>query len=229
MSSARQLMNEILVERHAERNAVRLVRGINHRQLSKLNGLDDSFVTVDKNGENITFKAGRDISHKGAWEKYLSKLPNPPEMGWLTQNAGALASDYANWLRSGGHTARYRYIKSSKGRKWVRDHARLTVIIRILEYKLKTHNFVDSVAERDMGNTQMLKDFSTETHEAINHAAKNHEDPELGMEKVYLKYLSLIEGRNAIGFEELPALPPGTPDPLALPDGDEEDEEVEDE
>ncbi len=220
MASARQRKEEMLIERHAERAAVRAVRGISFTHCLKLNNIDPAYTATDETGEKIVIQ-GRDVYNKKTWEKYLAQRTTPLEMGWLTGNAGITAIDYARWLRT-GYTKRYQSIRSFTGREWLKKSARVTVLLRMAEHKRETHNFIDDVAERDMDNVHMAKEFSRETNEAINHAMKHNEDAEGLMEKIYLKYLSLLEKREPIPYESLPELPAGI-DPLAMPE-DEEDE-----
>lgn len=97
----------------------------------------------------------------------------------------------------------------------------------MMEHKHATHNFMDDWAECQMSNILLAKSFSEETNEAINHAIKNKEDAEALIEKTYLKYLALLESREFVSYEPLPGLPAGTPDPLAMLEDDEEEDDSE--
>lgn len=224
MTSARERMNEIMIERHAERMSVYIVRGVNFTHIQKLNDADVACEALDENGEKFSIY-GKDIYNKKTWEKFLLSQGYSFELGWLTGNAGMLAHDYAQWLFSGGYTKRYQYLKGRAARRWLRKVARLAILLRIMDYKRETHNFVDAWAECQMDNILMAKEFVKETNKGIGHALKHEESIGEIIESIHLKYLGLLEGRSFVPFEPLPELPEGTPDPLALPEDDDNEGE----
>src|SRR5260221_114298 len=189
MVSARQRKEEILVERHAERKSVKIVRGASFTHSQKLNTLEAACTVPDENGEYITIQ-GKDIYNKKTWDKYLDNVSFNIELGWLAGNAGLIANDYARWLRTGGHTKRYKNIRSRRARKWLRETTRLVVLHRILDYKEETHNFVDEWAESEMGKILLAKECRDDLHEAFHKAFKEDSHAEELLEKTYLKFLS---------------------------------------
>jgi hypothetical protein len=217
LNLAQQHKLETLVESHAERKAVHMLRGINHKHNARLNGIDESIQTVGADGEAITFHGGRDIANKKYLDKYISSFP-PCDRTWITGNVALEVTNYTNWLLSGKLTKRYTYLKDPQEVKWVKKHALLAFLRLYLDEKQETHGFQDPVAERDWINIQMRKAFLAEACESFNHSAKHQEDPIANIEEVFDKYLSILDAHSSIAYYDLPELPTNTPDPLALPE-----------
>lgn len=221
--NAGQFKEQFMVERYAERVALKQVRGESFTHCMKLNHHDVDLMVTGKNGEEVVIH-GKDIANKKCWTKFLDDMTPPLELGWISYEAGKVATRYAQWLRT-KYTERYRFISSNSEMEWLRKTALLATLWHMMEHKHETHSFLDEWAESEMGKQILARLFCRDMARAVNHGIKDREHAADLLEQAYEKFLGLIEDRKFASYEALAGLPAGTPDPLALP----EEEEVTDE
>lgn len=232
MKSGSQLALQVLQERYAEQKAVQLLQGSSHTHCMELlekrfaDKLDGATLTSceisDDKGKKITLKS-REFDER-LINAYVDQRREPTEFGLLSHTTVELASDCARWLRDGGgwsKSRRYSHVQDSKSRTLLKWNVFISFLWKQMLYKYNTHNMVDPWAESEMGKLITFRDICRKTNEAINkHGGK---DLDQLIEKVYAQIQELLADRQFPPFEYI-TLPPGLPDPLALPEGDDEEE-----
>lgn len=231
MRSGRQLALQVLQERYAEQKMVKLLQGSSHthcmellerRLLDKIGNVSlTSCSIVDDKGKKITLLP-REFDDR-IIKAYSEQLPEPPDLGLLSNNTVSLALDCARWLRDGGgwsKSRRYSHAQDSDARIFIKWNMFIDFGWYQMVHKYETHNMVDHWAESEMGKLIALRNFCREINKAFHHSGEK--DPEL-IKEVYAHAQALISDRQYPPFDHV-SLPPGIPDPLELPEGDSEEE-----
>ena len=210
--------DDIELEQYVEREAFRRVRGASFSHSLTLNNLAEELEVVEKNGQPQTVH-GKDIASHKTWTSFLAKQTPEVELGWISYAAGPLAVQYATWLRT-AYTPRYRLLVREEEKTWLKQVALLAVLWHLLEHKLETNTFLDAWAASEMEKLLAAREASREMAKAVHHGVKEQAFTVLA--QTYETYLHWIDARPLVPASPLAALPPGTPDPLALPVEDEE-------
>ena len=224
MKSARQLSNDIIVERHAQRGLLKFANGITKTHIAKLNGIPVTYTVFDKEGNTIELNISK--INKKALDKYIKQRHEPLELGVITGNFVPIVIDITRWLLRGGYSEQYTYARSVAARRFIRDAVVLLLAPYFLKHLHENHEFIDTWAECQFSNILIAQAFAEETHKATGHAKKHDEDLTEAQEAIYQRYITILDNRKFVPYEPLPELPAGTIDPLTMPD-EEEDEESE--
>lgn len=224
MKSARELSNDIIIERHAQRGLLRFANGITRTHIAKLNNIPITCTVFDKTGNPIELHISK--INKKALDKYIKQRNEPLELGVITDNFVPVALDLTRWLRKGGYSEQYTYAKSPTSRQFIRDAVVLLLAPYFLKHLHDTHGFIDTWAECQFNNILTAQSFSEETHKATGHAKKHDEDLAEAQEAIYQRYITILDNRKFVPYEPLPELPAGASDPLVMPN-EEEDEDGE--
>lgn len=213
--------NRVLVlEKYAERRALAFLRGANFTHCLKLNNIAPSIDIVDAKGNTITI-SGSDLFDARTWKKFLASTEQESDLCILTDIVDGLVKQYRIWLLT-AHTERYRSISSESDLAWFEQVAGLVVVRRILEKKYEVYHcqlrevFADPWVAHEMNSIKMFGDMGKEFAKAVHHIVKNPDDAQKLIEQVYDIVYNRIQNRPMIEREPLPALPAGTPEPLAL-------------
>jgi hypothetical protein len=202
------------IERHAEQAGIALLRGGSFADILRLNQLMIERTIVGEQGQETTLR-GQDLVNAKTWERFLSQAD--VDLSWLSYHVGQIATSYVRWLRS-SYTKRYRVIMTNDEIAWLNEVARLAVLWHMLLYKYTTHCMLDPWAESEMGKLLLIREQSRTTARAVNHGRKGEpEQAALLLTQVHEHALTLLENRAFPPYEAI-ALPPGIPDPLALPE-----------
>lgn len=212
--------SQFVLERYAEREALRRVRGASFSHCLTRNQVAEQLEIVRPDGQAATVH-GKDIASHKTWERFLAAQTPAVELERLTFAAGSLAARYATWLRT-QYTPRYRQLVREEEQTWLKHVALLAVLWHFLEHKHEMHTFVDPWAEAEMSKLLAAREASREMAKAVHHGVKEQAFTVLA--QTYETYLQWVETRPFIPYEPLTVLPPGTPDPLALPAEQEEDD-----
>ena len=208
----------MMVEKHAEREAVRRVRGASFAHCLTLNSLAEDLEVVGKNGRPEKVH-GKDIVSQKTWASFLAKQTSIIELRGIAFTAGPLAVRYATWLRT-QYTSRYRWLVREEEKAWLKQVALLAVLWHVLEHKLETNTFLDAWAASEMEKLTAAREASREMAKAVHHGVKDQAFTVLA--QTYETYLHWIDARPFVPAAPLSPLPPGTPDLLALPEDEEE-------
>lgn len=209
---------QMMVEMHAEREAIRRVRGASFAHSLTLNSLAEDLEVIGKNGRPEKVH-GKDIVSQKTWASFLAKQTSIIELGGIAFTAGPLAVRYATWLRT-EYTSRYRWFVREEEKAWLKQVALLAVLWHVLEHKQETNTFLDAWAASEMEKLTAAREASREMAKAVHHGVKDQAFTVLA--QTYETYLHWIDARQFIPAPPLPPLPPGTPDLLALPEDKEE-------
>jgi hypothetical protein len=175
---------------------------------------------LGQDGNEVTLR-GQDLVNTKTWERFLAQAD--VNLSWLSFEAGRIATAYVRWLRS-SYTKRYRVILTNDEITWLNQVARLVVIWHQMLHKYTEHRFLDPWAESEMGKLLFLREQSRTMARAVNHGKKGEpEQAALLLAQANEQALTQIEKRIFPPYEPI-VLPPGTPDPLALPEEEQRDE-----
>lgn len=216
METPHHYQNRVTIERYAERAALFQIRGATFLHCLRLNNLASECSVVQGDGKKVTLR-GQDLANRKAWESFLQHYKL--SLSWLSYEAGTIAARYAQWLRT-SYTERYRVITTDEEIVWLQQVARLAVLWRLMWQKYDTHGFLDSWVESEMGKL-LLRDLSQEMAKAVHHGNKDPEQATALLEQAYEYSLSLMADRTFASYGAEVTLPPGTADPLALPEENE--------
>jgi hypothetical protein len=135
---------QMVLEKHAEREAIRRVRGASFAHCLTLNALAEDLEVIGKNGRPEKVH-GKDIVSQKTWVSFLAKQTSLIELGGIAFTAGPLAVRYATWLRT-QYTSRYRWFVREEEKAWLKQVALLAVLWHVLEHKQETNTFLDAWA-----------------------------------------------------------------------------------
>src|SRR5258708_25095091 len=116
--------------------------------------------------------------------------------------------------------AGHRCLIREEEKTWLKQVALLAVLWHLLEHKQETNTFLDTWAASEMEKLLAAREASREMAKAVHHGVKEQAFTVLA--QVYETYLHWIDARPLVPASPLAALPPGDPDPLALPVDEEE-------
>lgn len=205
---------QVAIERYAERVGISFLQGGSFADILHLNQLLSERTIVDEHGHETTLR-GQDLVNAKTWGSFLSQAD--VDLSRLSYHVGQIATSYVHWLRS-SYTKRYRVIMTNDEISWLNEVARLAVLWYMLLHKYTTHCMLDPWAESEMGKLLLIREQSRTTARAVNHGRKGEvEQAALLLTQVHEQALTQIGNRTFPPYEAI-ALPPGTPDPLALPE-----------
>ena len=210
---------QVAIERYAEQVGISFLRGGSFADILHLNHLLIERTIVDEQGHATTLR-GQNLVNAKTWGSFLSQAD--VDLSKLSFQVGQIATSYVRWLRS-SYTRRYRVILTNDEMSWLNEVARLAVLWHMLLHKYTTHCMLDPWAESEMGKLLLIREQSRTTARAVSHGRKGEvEQAALLLTQVHEQALTQIENRTFPRYEAI-ALPPGTPDPLALPKEEERD------
>lgn len=214
MDTPQHYQTRVIIERYAERAALFQIQGESFKQCLRLNHLAIELAMVDKKGTSTPLR-GQDLVNSKTWTSFLTETK--VSLSWLSYEAGAIAVAYARWLCT-SYTDRYQAITTTDEITWLRQVARLAVLWHIMQHKYDTHSFLDPWVESEMGKLLLLRDFCREMARAVNRGIKEPGQATALLEQTYEKGHALLADRAFTPYEAAMVLPPGTADPLALPE-----------
>jgi hypothetical protein len=213
--------NRVLVlEKYAERRALAFLRGANFTHCLRINHISTSISVTDAKG-NIHTIRGSDLYDDRTWRKFIGDEYSDADLCQLTDTVDFLVKGYRTWLLT-KHTERYRAINSEADLAWFEQVAGLVVVRRIMEKKHEVYYcqnrevFADPWVAGEMNVLMMLNEMAKDSAKAVHHSVKNPEQAEQLIEQLYEAHYNRIQNRPQVLREVLPPLPMGTPEPLAL-------------
>jgi len=180
---------------------------------------------LDDKGKPLTILA-REFEDKRLLEAFYNQCTTPPDLGSLANNTVPLTLDCIKWLRGGGgwsKSKRYSHIQHRDARVMRKYNVYVSLLWDQMEYKYHSHRMLDKWAASEMAKHIMLRDFCREINKGFNHSHREGDKNTEFIKEIFAHAQSLIADRQFPPFEPV-TLPPGIPDPLTLPEEEDEEE-----
>ena len=209
---------QILLEQYAERAALSIVRGANFTQCLTINGLAASMTVMTPTSQQFTIH-GRDLFDERTWKKFLRTQDQAVEPYRLTGAVDLLAKGYRSWLLT-SYTPRYQALSTQRELEWFEQATLLVIIRKIMEGKYarfvrEQHDaFADSWVAEEMSILMRLNTMASEIAKSIHHIVKQKDAAQTLLEQLYETHAAYLGKRSLQARTPLPALPPGTTQPL---------------
>ena len=204
-----------LIERTAEREALKVIHVTSFSDCLKQQSLQPDLVVIGAKGKQLTLR-GRDIVNARVWTRFVAE--KDLSLGGLAYRVGEITLHYVRWLRT-DYTPRYRAVASDEALTWLTEVAKLAALWHLMQHKYEMHRFCDEWCEAEMRGLVLHRQFSQESMRAVNHGRKHQEDAVAALVALKEHFDAQLHAIPFVPYEELPALPEGMPDPLALPPG----------
>ncbi|GHO61397.1 hypothetical protein KSC_002890 [Ktedonobacter sp. SOSP1-52] len=211
----------LLLEQHAERQALSAVRGANFTQCLTLHHLAADLELVDPRGRPHLMH-GKDLFDERTWTKFLASLQHPMNILSLTQSAEPLVKLYRTWLLT-KYTQRYRWLSTPTQIQWFEQVTALVILRKVMEakhhawtYQQDEHAFADSWCAMEMRHLMTLNSMTTEIAKAIHHIVRQPEQAKEMIEHLFDIQATRLLDRPVPLRHPLPSLPP-LPEGVALP------------
>lgn len=211
------------IEVNTEHRVLKMIRGISAKHNMKLNYRNPQIVVVGKNGENVTILAGQ-IWNESTVAKFFAQALPGYVFDLLSYEAPKLALRYSKWLRT-AYTDRYKYIKKLEDVEWLNFTCLLAMVDAIAHHKHETHTFLDEWVAGEYERRSWYKNTTGEMAREVNHGTKDPEHAVEIIERFYEKVLHHVEEWKFAPYKMPPQLPAGTPDPLAFPEEEVENDD----
>lgn len=210
----------LLLEQHAERMALAIMRGANFTQCLKINGLAPSITVVTPKSQHLTLH-GRDLSNERTWKKFLLTQGQALDLCHLVGVVDQLALRYRIWLLT-GYTQRYQAISTQAGREWFEQVTQVVVARKIMERKYEAflyeqrETFADSWVVEEMIMLMRINMLTNEIASALYRLVKQPGMAQHFIEHLYEIHAAHLERRPQQPRTQLAPLPSGTIMPLAF-------------
>jgi hypothetical protein len=205
----------LLLEQYAERAVLALRRAANFTESLSRQGLSAEITVLSPRGKTLTVR-GRDLSHEGTWQKFLTQAQLPASTLYsLMQGSDEIIRRYRSFLLS-AHTKRYQAISTSEHLAWFRAVSRLAVLWHMVEAKYQHAAFADPWVAQEIEALHTLGMLATEVAKAIHHIVKEpREEAALLIEHLYHVHADRLT-HPRLAPPPLPALPQGVHPPLLM-------------
>jgi hypothetical protein len=207
-----------LLEQHAERAALSIVRGANFTQCLTINGLAPSITVMTPTNQPFTLH-GRDLFDERTWQKFLRTQEQLAEPRRLIKHVEPLVKGYRSWLLT-SYTPRYQTLAAQTELDWFEQVTLLVIVRKIMEDKYarlisqQRDAFTDPWVAEEMSVLMRLNSMASEIAKSIHHIVKQKEAAQSLLEQLYKTHAAYLEHRSLHTQTPLPALPPGTTMPL---------------
>ncbi|GHO76438.1 hypothetical protein KSD_42090 [Ktedonobacter sp. SOSP1-85] len=211
----------LILEQHAERQALSAVRGANFTQCLSLHHLTADLELVDPRGRPHLMH-GKDLFDERTWNKFLASLQHSINVLSLTQSAEPLTKLYRTWLLT-KYTQRYRWLSTPAQIQWFEQVTALVILRKVMEakhhawtYQQNEQAFADSWCAMEMKNLMTLNTMTTEIAKAIHHIVRQPEQAKEMIEHLFEIQATRLFDHPVSLRHPLPSLPP-LPEGAALP------------
>jgi hypothetical protein len=205
----------LLLEQHAERMALAVMRGTNFTQCLKINGLALSITVVTPKSQHLTLH-GRDLSNERTWKKFLLTQGQSLDLCRLIGVVDQLALRYRIWLLT-GYTQRYQAISTQVEREWFEQVTQM-VVARKYEAFLyeQRETFADPWVVEEMIMLTRINMMTNEIASALYRLIKQPGMAQNLIEHLYETHAAHLAKRPQQPRTQLALLPPETIMPLAF-------------
>jgi hypothetical protein len=207
-----------LLEQHAERAALSIVRGANFTHCLTINGLAPSITVMTPTNHPLTIH-GRDLFDERTWQKFLRTQDQLVKPYRLSEHVDPLVKGYRSWLLT-SYTSRYQALSTQMELGWFEQVTLLVIVRKIMEDKYarlirqQRDAFTDPWVAEEMRVLMRLNSMASEIAKSIHHIVKQKEAAQSLLEQLYKTHAAYLEHRSLHTQTPLPALPPGTTMPL---------------
>lgn len=210
----------LLLEQHAERMALAVMRGANFTQCLKINGLAPSITVVTPKSQHLTLH-GRDLSNERTWKKFLLTQGQSLNLCHLVGVVDQLALRYRIWLLT-GYTQRYQAISTQTEQDWFEQVTQVVVARKIMERKYEAflyeqrETFADLWVVDEMIVLTHVNMMTNEIASALYRLIKQPGMAQNLIEHLYETHAAHLAKRSQQPRTHLAPLPLGTMMPLAF-------------
>ena len=207
-----------LLEQHAERATLSIVRGANFTQCLTINGLAPSITVMTPTNQPFTLH-GRDVFDERTWQKFLRTQEQLAEPRRLIEHVEPLVKGYRAWLLT-RYTTRYQALSTDKELAWFEQVTLLVIVRKIMEDKYtrlvrqQSDAFADPWVAEEMSILMRLNTMASEIAKSIHHIVKQKDVAQPLLDQLYKTHAAYLEQRSLHEQTPLPAVPPGTTMPL---------------